>query len=432
VPLTHTGACTAGVCVYAKHTITCSGGPCAGNACQTDPCSGVACTAPPSSCFASPGTCSGGSCSYPFANGVSCDDGDPCTVGDACNAGVCKGAPMACTTPPANVCAGASTLQVYASRGTCSAGTCGYTASFVSCPGGCSGGTCQGTGWTIMTSNTDNDLFGVWGSSATGVWAVGDNGTAVFYNGVQWQVRAPATTTRLWSVSGTAANNVFASGADNNIYKFDGTSWSVHVKIPNSFSDNRAGVFADGVDSLWIGVDDTTTGGAGKMTLFRSLNGVVTLVGATGSGCYLAANGASLWASSPTDVWISGTTAGHYLGTTPIGNATAGAFGIWGASASQVFLGLQATLYRWNGTSFDSFNTGLNGTIYGVAGTAPNRVFAALQYNMMNAGAVVYFDGVGITTLAVPAGTPLLDAIWAAPTGEVFAVGQSGGIIKGP
>ena len=46
--------------------------------------------------------------------------------------------------------------------------------------------------------------------------------------------------------------------------------------------------------------------------------------------------------------------------------------------------------------------------------------------------AAFYFDGVGITQQPTPANTALLNAIWAAPTGEVFAVGTGGAIIKGP
>ena len=102
-----------------------------------------------------------------------------------------------------------------------------------------------------MTSSTDNDLVSVWGSSATAVWAVGYNGTAVFYDGVQWQVQSPpiASTAVIWSVSGTAAGNVFAVGSDNTVYKYDGTSWSAHTTIP---STNRPGVFVDGTNTMWI------------------------------------------------------------------------------------------------------------------------------------------------------------------------------------
>ena len=39
-----TGTCTAGLCVYPQHQITCTGG-CVNDACQTDPCAGVTCSA---------------------------------------------------------------------------------------------------------------------------------------------------------------------------------------------------------------------------------------------------------------------------------------------------------------------------------------------------------------------------------------------------
>jgi hypothetical protein len=329
------------------------------------------------------------------------------------------------------MCASSSSLEVFAANGTCSGGTCGYTSSFVSCATGCASGMCNPAGWTTMTSNTTNNINSLWGSSASAVWAVGDLGTAVVYNGAQWQVRSPATTASLSSVSGTSASNVFAAGADRNIYKFDGTSWSLHATVPLGTA-TKLGVFVDGINTLWIGVDDTTGGGGGTMKLYRSVNGVVTLVGPTTSGSYLAAEGTQLWAFSPTDVWISGTLSGHYAGTLPLTTESVGAFGIWGSSPSQVFLGFLATLYRWNGASFDVFNTGLNATIYGVAGTSPTRVFGCAWQNTVNAGAVFFFDGVGITQEAIPANTPLLNAIWAAPTGEVFAAGNGGGIIKGP
>src|SRR6185503_5741702 len=97
---------------------------------------GVTCKSPPSSCFGASGTCQNGSCSYPFANGVACDDANPCTIEDACNAGVCSGTPMACNTPPPSVCASSTTLEVYAPTVTCSGGTCGYASSFVPCSAG--------------------------------------------------------------------------------------------------------------------------------------------------------------------------------------------------------------------------------------------------------------------------------------------------------
>ena len=45
---------------------------------------------------ARPGTCSTatGECTNPPIDGIQCDDGNKCTYGDQCNAGVCAGTPI--------------------------------------------------------------------------------------------------------------------------------------------------------------------------------------------------------------------------------------------------------------------------------------------------------------------------------------------------
>jgi hypothetical protein len=92
--------------------------PCtSGDACQSGVCRGAPFTCgPPDQCHQS-GTCNGdGTCSYlPVSNGTACDDGDPCTLNDACQAGSCAGVPVVCTPP--DPC----------QTGTCSSdGTCAY------------------------------------------------------------------------------------------------------------------------------------------------------------------------------------------------------------------------------------------------------------------------------------------------------------------
>jgi hypothetical protein len=66
-------------------------------------------------------------------------------------------------------------------------------------------------------------------------------------------------------------------------------------------------------------------------------------------------------------------------------------------------------------------------------GTAANRVFFVGLDTVNKASAVVYYDGTGFTSLAMPMGaTDELWGVWAAPTNEVFAVGESGLILQGP
>jgi sulfatase modifying factor 1 len=122
------------------------GAACAGN---VNPCDGVTCASPPATVCAdattrkvynATGTCksSGGS--------TSCDYGSTnsaCTGGQSCSNGSCVAptdpcAGTLCNAPPAASCVNASTRRVYPSTGTCSNGTCSYTPSDVACPAGAS------------------------------------------------------------------------------------------------------------------------------------------------------------------------------------------------------------------------------------------------------------------------------------------------------
>jgi alpha-tubulin suppressor-like RCC1 family protein len=89
---------------------------------------------------------------YGFANGVSCDDGDPCTSNDRCAAGVCSGTAFLCDTPPAPSCIDAHTLRTAsAPTGTCSGG-CIYAHTDVTCSGGsCAAGACSSGAGGVVT-----------------------------------------------------------------------------------------------------------------------------------------------------------------------------------------------------------------------------------------------------------------------------------------
>jgi len=67
-----------------------------------------------------------------------------------------------------------------------------------------------------LTSNSTNNLYGVWGSSSSDIFAVGVSGTTLHYDGSAWSTQTSGTTTKspAWclgssspmsSLSGTAA-----------------------------------------------------------------------------------------------------------------------------------------------------------------------------------------------------------------------------------
>lgn len=94
---------TPGLCQPVLNGTPCDdGNPCTINdACLMGVCSGATITCATTDPCLQPGTCNPatGQCSppVPVENGTPCDDGDPCTTGDVCTDGVCAGVPRVCT-----------------------------------------------------------------------------------------------------------------------------------------------------------------------------------------------------------------------------------------------------------------------------------------------------------------------------------------------
>ena len=57
-----------------------------------------------------------------------------------------------------------------------------------------------------------NALNAVWGAGPADVFAVGDYGTILHYDGTAWKKMTSGTTNRLWGVWGSSSQDVFAVG----------------------------------------------------------------------------------------------------------------------------------------------------------------------------------------------------------------------------
>ena len=83
----------------------------------------------------------------------------------------------------------------------------------------------DGTSWgEILTTN--ETLKDIWAMSRGDVYAVGDNGAVLHYDGQSWALTTLADGRTLMQVFGTASNDVYTGGETNSrLYHFDGLSW---------------------------------------------------------------------------------------------------------------------------------------------------------------------------------------------------------------
>jgi len=75
-------------------------------------------------------------------------------------------------------------------------------------------------------SGVSNDLWGVWGNAADAIYAVGDDGIIIRFDGELWRPMLSGTDANLYAVWGTSSTNVFAVGAGGTILKYNGNSWA--------------------------------------------------------------------------------------------------------------------------------------------------------------------------------------------------------------
>jgi hypothetical protein len=328
------------------------------------------------------------------------------------------------------------------SGGSCSLGTCSYGYGFASCANGCANGQCNGTGWNVMTSNVTVQLNTVWASSATSAWAGGASGTLVYYNGAQWQVRASGTTQEIFQIHGSASNNIFAFAGtyQSQLLYFDGTSWATVGTLPLYYTMAIATIGTK--DVLAFG-QTTSTFGSNTLMRYREVNGTwQSSVIKQGTDFRRANYGYRLWAESLTSVYTPGGNYWDGATVTPLGQPTYSLGGpgrMWKAGSlvlGQDWQNGTTVMYSYASAtnSWTPMATGFAGTIEDFHGPSANRIFLVgyTSSSSTTTGHVLYYDGVGWTNSPLPMGVPRLHSVWALPTGEVFAVGNAGTIIKGP
>lgn len=102
--------------------------------------------------------------------------------------------------------------------------------------------------WTAESSGVTASFNSIAGSAMNDVWAVGDLGTAVHYDGSSWSVVATGIDETLWGVFVPEAGTAFAVGNNGTALSWNGTTWDV---LPTGVDNNLYAIHGVSSTNMW-------------------------------------------------------------------------------------------------------------------------------------------------------------------------------------
>ena len=309
--------------------------------------------------------------------------------------------------------------------------------------------------WRAEISRTPNDLASVTGSSS-GFIAVGEGGVVIRRPDREWRLESSRALKTLQAVWGTATDALWAVGDTGTVLSYDGGAWSeADIGINTS---NIIGLHGAGRDDVWaVGANSQTfhyTGEANGWTTVRAptpetLNAVhvfsSTLAYAVGdAGVLVQWDGSrwnlgpalgdgrlnGVWGANPNDVWIVGDNGRAYRfdgasWTEQAGFTTASLLGVRGRTASEVYAwGSGGALLRFDGATWTPIITGTNRVLFGLHFAGPTDTWLVGE-----GGTVLRNQGGG--WVPQQSGTRnFLFGVFGASPQDVWIVGETGTILR--
>ncbi|WP_257450390.1 hypothetical protein [Archangium lipolyticum] len=251
--------------------------------------------------------------------------------------------------------------------------------------------------WRALSMAGVGTLNAVWGSGPRDVWAVGESGSIVHWDGERWEKETrvpPGFAFTLHDIWGSGARDVWAVGTAGVILHFDGQAWQ-YAEIP---------------EAPFCSPDPMHPGDQRCM-----------------------GNLSALWGSSATDVWAVGRSdnakgvVSHWDGTRwshTVLEDVSRFENVWGSSAKDVWASSLGKLLHWDGAAWREHSTGT------WSSSVPGRMWGPAANDVWGvnfAGEVAHWDGVQWEVVLDDADVGPLRAIAGTGAGQMWAIGGVSG-----
>jgi formylglycine-generating enzyme required for sulfatase activity len=324
-----------------------------------------------------------------------------------------------------------------------------------------------------------NALFSVWGTGPDDIFASGEYGTILHFDGRVWGPMHTDTRYELRAISGSSPGDVYAVGGLDQksvILHFNGMEWrrliggdGREIYIP--VRQNAVWVSNDGHDIFVAGPDGLNRGSAlfkqrvvglpvndaneSRLSerMFVHINGLwganstdlfaVGYAKAQPPGVIMRFDGEvwwimerppvklnAIWGSSAADVFAVGDGGAilHFDGkkwSNQENGASGRLNGVWGASHGDVFaVGERGMIFHFDGQWWSPMNSGVNEQLFGVWGISGKNVFAVGEH-----GVILHYDGAAWTEMSRRASAQPLRSISGVSGADIYVSADEDGVL---
>ena len=228
----------------------------------------------------------------------------------------------------------------------------------------------DGAAWTSLNNTRTFPLYSVWASAANNLWTVGA-GPPLRWNGTAWTAAGGGFIDAFWGVFGLGASDIWAIGDNGAAIHWDGAIWGDE---PTNTSKNLRALWGQSSNEVWM---------VGHEGIIQRWNGTDWKNVTSGTPEHLYA----VWGAGASAVWAVG--AGGIIRrwdgtrwsgeTSPTTMSLRGVFGYSNGmgQASEVWaVGEGGVALRWRAGRWSAVSTGTARTLYGVWGERPSELWA--------------------------------------------------------